>query len=75
LKNENDIKIKITAGRTNENENIYNLKNENDIKIKITAGRTNENENYYKRKKRKRKIWGKPYSNIVPTCRCTAMRT
>jgi len=25
LKNENDIKIKITAGKTNENENYYKL--------------------------------------------------
>jgi len=30
LKNENDIKIQITAGKTNENENYYKLKNEDE---------------------------------------------
>jgi len=30
LKNANDIKIKITAGKTNENENYYKRKNENE---------------------------------------------
>jgi len=35
LKNENDIKIKITAGKTNENENYYKRK-----KRKIWANHT-----------------------------------
>ena len=30
MKNENDIKIKITGGKTNENENYYKRKNENE---------------------------------------------
>jgi len=35
LKNENDIKIKITAGRMNENENYYKLKNENEKSCRL----------------------------------------
>jgi len=30
MKNENDIKIKITGGKTNENKNYYKRKNENE---------------------------------------------
>jgi len=60
----------------NENVNYSKLKNENDIEIKITAGKTNENENYYKRKNENEKSGGKrPYCNLVPTCRGTALRT
>jgi len=38
------------------------------------VGKTNKNENYYKRKTKTKNL-GKPYSNIVPTWRDTAMQT